>query len=161
MEFRSREEIAKWVGLAIGIIALSLIGMSSVATTDDYAFPVLMVGGFLMGLIGVAAATAGRQVWVDRERDAVDVTTRVGGYRWQRQLRVSSFHSVGLVTGGSNGQGAARIVYWVQLIGAENLTLPGGDTDLTPMLEKARELAEYASLELEEKPAVAFMRWRL
>ncbi len=160
MEFVSRSEIAKIAGLAAGIIALSLIGMGMVAT-DEFAFPILIVAGLAMGVIGMAAATAARQVWVDRERDAVDITNQIVGYRWQRQLRVSSFHSVGLVTGGSSSHGSRQVVYWVQLIGAQNFTLPGGDTDMAPMLERARELAEYTSLALEEEPAVAFMRWRL
>lgn len=51
--------------------------------------------------------------------------------------------------------------YFVQLLGPRNLNMPGMSGDRDGVQSAARELGDYLSLPVDEKPRTVFFRWRL
>ncbi len=149
------------IGILIAAMAAAVLFMAvTVAEGGGIVFLILL--GLTLALVGAAAFTAQHRVTINAKSATVVNTYGALNVRVSKRYNASDFRSVGIMMAArSAAAGGAETVYYVQLVGATNLKLPGGTTDLEAALFRAREVARYLSLPLDASPKMGFFGKRL
>ncbi len=160
MEFRSPETMGK--AIAILLSAMSLISLYIVFQAPGAAAFMFFLMFTMPCIIGIfAALSANTRVSIDNATGSVEKSFRVLGFKHEQHYSLANFNGVGIGIAGRGGMGASTTVYFVQLLGVENLKVSNMDADLASVRSDARKLAEYASLGLDEEPRTVFFGKRL
>ena len=158
MEFKSSKLAVIAAGLVFGIIGIFSLAMFLAFLKQDKDAP------FYLGLLGVvfiilspAALTFRKVVRIDKERIQVERSVKAFFWKQIQLFGVKDFEGVGITTGSnSTDSSGPRIAYVVQLLGRKKVTIPGYSNNLGTVLSKARQIAEFVNLPIDETPKARF-----
>ena len=161
MVFTFDSELRKAASIITGTITVgSLLMAITVAEGAGTVF--LLLQSLLLGLITAAIMTATYVVSIDKSHGTILKSMGALNLVSNRRYPISEFQGVGIVTAGrSSSFGGSVTVYSVQLIGRENIKLPGGNTNRNDILVTAQQVSEYLSLPLDKTPRMGFFGKRL
>ena len=151
MEFRSNRLIGIAVGLITGIIGVFLLSFLILANQEApfYLGPL----GIMFTIISAAAFTFRKLVRIDKEQ--ISVERAIGAFFWKKMqlLPIKDFEGVGITKGSSSSKySGPKTVYFVQLLGRKNVSIPGSSPNLGSILSKARQISGFANLPIDETP---------
>lgn len=154
MEFRSNKLICIAAGLVTGIIGVFNL-MLFVMFSDQGAPFFLGVLGVVFIIISIAAFTFRKVVRIDK--DVILVERAINAFFWKKvQLfPVKAFNGIGITTGSrSNKYSGPKTIYFVQLLGRKNVSIPGSSPDLGTVLSTARQISGFVNLPIDETPRI-------
>lgn len=161
MEFSINFAARKAIGLLTAIMALTALFMC-VTVAEGAGIAFLLLFASALAVVSIAVFTATNVVIVDKEKQTVEKRFGAIVFSRNQRYRFSDFSGVGIMMAGRDAaQGGAITVYFAQLLGKTNLKLPAGSTNKAEILSRAKEVAEYMSLPLDENPGMGFFGKRL
>ena len=152
MQFRSDRSTSVVAGAIVGFMALCNLLMAAAFAADHGPNLFLSLLGVLLIFISIAAITYTNVATIDKETNQVKKTTRTLFWTKTWIFRVSDFTGVGIAIAGGT---AAR--YFVQLLGPKIMNLPGCCINRQEGLEKARRIARFLNLPVDEKPGICIV----
>lgn len=161
MVFTFDPELRKAVSIIAGTItAGSLLMAVTVAEGGGVIFLLLL--SLLLGLVTATIMTAKYVVSINKSDGIILKSVGALNLMSNKQYPITEFQGIGIVTAGrSSSYGGSETVYSVQLIGRENIKLPGGNTNRHEILAIAKRVSEYLLLPLDETPRIGFFGKRL
>jgi hypothetical protein len=159
-DFRSDWKIATLVGVVLAFMGLFQLTMSIVFAADGAPALLGVVGAVLL-VLSAAAFTYRSSVRIDRQTGRALRTRRALIWTQVRDFPLADFQGVGVGMATRSRGGRTSASYFVQLLGPRNLNMPGMSGDRGDVQSAARELGDYLSLPVDEKPRTVFFRWRL
>jgi hypothetical protein len=158
MEFRSSKLAVIAAGLIFGIIGVFSLSLFLVCVKQDKNAPLYLgLLGVVFTIISPAAFTFRKVVRIDKERIQVERAVKAFFWKQIQLFGVKDFEGVGITTGSSSGDySGPRIAYIVQLLGRKKVSIPGYSNDLGTALAKARQIAEFVNLPIDETPRMRF-----
>jgi len=155
MEFRSN----KLVGIAAGLVTAIIGGflLFFVTFADQGAPFYLGPLGIVFIIISIVAFTFRKVVRIDKEQILVERAIRAFFWKKIQPFAIKDFEGIGITTGSrSNKHSGPKIIYFVQLLGRKNVSIPGSSPDLGTVLSRARQISTFANLPLDETPRIRF-----
>lgn len=161
LHFETDRKLTLAVAVILAFLGLTTLAMWWIGRAEG-------VPGFL-GAAGVGlclgsgfAATFSRKVTIDPDTGLVSQATGCLGWSDSKVWFANGFRSVGIgMATRSSQHGVTSASYFVQLLGPENVNLPGRVGNLDRCLERAREVARTLGLALDERPRTVFFKTRL
>ena len=154
MEFRSNKLICIAAGVITGFIGI--FNVMLYLTFSDQGAPLFLgVLGVVFILISIAAFTFRKIVRIDKE--AVLVERAIGAFFWKKVqlIPIKDFNEIGITTGSrSNKYSGPTTIYFIQLLGRKNVSIPGSSPDLGTVLSTARQISGFVNLPIDEKPRI-------
>lgn len=159
MEYRQDKLTIIAIGLILAFIGVMNLAFGITFIRDQGAFLVLL--GILLICGSIASFTYKSIVKIDSQTKCVEKT--LGALFWSKSksCNFSDFHKVGITTGTRGGTGPIRTVYFVQLVGKDNLSIPGMSSDCGKISQKADEIAKMMDLPFDEDPKMGFFGKRI
>ena len=117
--------------------------------------------GALLILISIAFITYKKTVRLDGLKRSVEKKANALFWKKIELYNFSDFKGVGISTAGRTIARRPQISYFVQLLGLRNLSIPGYSPDKDEVLSKARNIAQFLNLPLDEKSKIGFFGKRL
>ena len=160
MEFRSN----RLTNLMIGLIAafIGVFNLFMFLTFSDRGAPAFLgVLGIILLLISSVAFTYRSSVRIDKRRMLIEKT--LGALFWgrTRHFQIHDFQKVGITMGSRTNAGGPTTIYFVQLLGLHNLSIPGSSSDFAAILSKARKISQFIDLPVDDSPRMGFFGSRL
>jgi hypothetical protein len=155
IEFRSNKLIGIATGLVIGIIGsfMLLFLMFADEGVPFYLGPL----GIIFIILSIAAFTFRKVVRIDKERILVERAIKAFFWKKIQLFPIKDFDGVGITTGSrSSKYSGPKIVYFVQLLGRKNVSIPGSSTNLDRVLSRAKQIAGFVHLPIDETPRIRF-----
>jgi hypothetical protein len=154
MEFRSN----RLVGIAVGLITgfIGVFNLLFFLTLADQGAPLFLgLLGIIFVMISIAAFTFRKLVRIDKERILVE--RAIGALLW-KQIQffpIEDFNGIGITKGSrSNKYSGPTTIYFVQLLGRKNVSIPGSSPDLGTILSRARQISGFVNLPIDETPRI-------
>ncbi len=119
---------------------------------------------FIALLFSVAAYSALKSkyhVIFDADRKYVRKQFQAGVFKRESKFPLRSFNSVGIGIAGRGGTPASTIVYFIQLLGQNNLKISITSVDCENVTADAEALAEFLNLPLDKTPRTVIFGKRL
>jgi len=160
-EFQSDRRLALLAGAATAFMGLTQVALT--ITFASQGVPILFgLAGALLLIISAAAFTYRSSVTIDMRTGRVLRSRGALGWSQEAGFSLREFKSVGIgMASRTRNYGRTSVSYFVQLLGATNLNLPGSFTNKTGALDAARRLAQRVHLPVDETPRSVFFGWRL
>jgi len=154
MEFRSN----KLIGIAVGLITgfIGVFNLLMFLTFSDQGAPFFLgLLGIIFIIISVAAFTFRKLVRIDKKRILVERAIRALFWKKIQLFAIEDFNGIG-ITKGSRGHkySGPTTIYFVQLLGRENVSIPGSSPDLGTILSRARQISGFVNLPIDETPRI-------
>jgi len=153
----------RWVPIAVagitGLMAAANGAVVLIAGAEAPWFLGLVSIGLL--LVAAAAATYKHRVFIDRQRETIDTVRRLLLWTFSRVYRVADFDGVGITMGGGGSNGRQHSVYFVQLLGSRNVSIPGTTSSLAEARSKAHRIGEFLSIPVDDLPRAGWFGKRL
>ena len=154
MEFRSNKLICIAAGVITGFIGVFNL-MLYVTFSDQGAPSFLGVLGGIFIIISITAFTFRKIVRIEKE--GVLVERAIGAFFWKKVqlIPVGDFNGIGITTGSrSTTYSGPTTIYFVQLLGRKNISIPGSSPDLDTVLSTARQISGFMNLPIDETPRI-------
>ncbi|MBT8445581.1 MAG: hypothetical protein KJO38_00455 [Gammaproteobacteria bacterium] len=160
MEFESSPSTAR--GLAIFFASLAFVMFYfAVFVASGAGSAVLFVIAFVAAVAAYGALSARYRVIFDLPRGEVEKRLESGLLKHSATYSISRFDSVGIGIGGRGGIEEPTVVYFVQLLGRENLKVSLTSGSLDAVRANANRLAEFLGLPLDDTPRSVVFGTRL
>ena len=160
MQFTSDRITAVMIGLIAAFIgAFNLLLFLAFADQGAPAFLALLA--IILMLVSSVAFTYRSSVRIDKQTMLVEKTLRALCWARTQHFQIQDFQKVGITMGSRSSAGGPTTIYFVQLLGLNNLSIPGSSTDLATILSKARKISEFTDLPVDETPRIGFFGGRL
>jgi hypothetical protein len=154
MEFKSERLTAFMVGLIAGFIGVFNL-LLVVMFRDEGAPLFLGVLGMFLILVSGVAFTFRKLVRIGTE--GIEVERAIKALFWKRKeyFRVEDFEKIGITTAtrGDIGSGPTTL-YFVQLLGRKNVSIPGSSHNFSEILATARRISGFVNLPIDETPRI-------
>jgi hypothetical protein len=160
MEFRSDREVTILAGFATALMGAINLFIVFAFAQEGVPWFYGLLGGLLI-VISAVCFTYSKVVRIDAQRKLVEKTIRVLSWEKKQTFTLSNFRGVGIATAGGGGRIHPNVKYFVHLLGPENMSIPGFENKYEHALIKAKRIAEFLNLPLDEKPKIAFFGHRL
>lgn len=162
MEFRSDRSKTVLIGVVTGFIGICCLVMFALsAAYHKTAWPLILVGVFLIP-VSIAVITYSSFATIDAQKKLVEKTIRTLFWKKTWIFSVSDFSGVGISTAsGGSPQGRPKILYFIQMIGLKNLSIPGYYYNKDKALTEARNISKFLNLPLDEEAKIGFFGKRL
>ena len=149
------------IGFLTTVMALTALFMC-ITVAEGGGIIFLLLFSLLLALISSAIFSADYLVSLDKDNALITKSFGALGLDRKQQYQLADFNEVGIMMAGRPAaKGGSTTIYYVQLIGKENVKLPGGLTDLDEIISSAQTVADYLSLPFDEKPKMGFFGKRL
>ena len=154
MEFKSNRLFGIAAGLITGFIgAFNLLFF---LTLRDQGAPLFLgLLGIIFIIVSIAAFTFRKLVRIDKERILVE--RAVGALFWKKieLFPIEDFNGIGITKGSRSGKHSGpTTIYFVQLLGRKNVSIPGSSPDLGAILSRARQISGFVNLPIDETPRI-------
>jgi hypothetical protein len=156
MEFRSNRLVGIFAGLVTGAISAFNLAFFYVYRQEGVDWFIGFIG-FLFLLISAVCFTYSTVVRIDRRRNLVEKITQALFLKKGQIRRVSSFRGVSIIKAAGSSGGRPNMKYFVKLRGSKNMSIPGLEPEYEYALMKAREIAQFLNLPVDEKPRTEFV----
>lgn len=154
MEFRSNKLIGIAVGLITGFIGVFNL-LLFVMFSDQGAPFFLGLLGVIFIIISIAAFTFRKIVRIDKERVLVERAIRAFFWKKVQLIPIEDFNGIGITTGSrSTKYSRPTTIYFVQLLGRKNVSIPDSSPDLGTVLSTARQISGFVNLPIDETPRI-------
>jgi len=158
LHFETDKNLKLVIAVVLAFLGLSTLGMWWIGREQGVPW-FLGAAGLLLCVGAGIAATFSRKVTIDPDAGLVSQATGCLGWSDSKVWFANGFRSVGIgMATRSSPQGGASTSYFVQLLGPENVNLPGRVGNLDRCLERAREVAGTLGLALDERPRTALFK---
>lgn len=160
LEFRLSPEIPRAAGFALGLCGAVPLGMSIVFRNEGAPIWMGVVGIAFLFLSAVSFSFS-KTVRIDKPNGQVEYLSSC--FLWNKKERqaISEFTGVGIGMAGGSGAYGTSTKYFVQLLGARNLNIPGMSIDKAAIISLAEQLGASIGLPVEKEPRMVFFRSRL
>lgn len=149
------------IGFLTTVMSLTALFMC-ITVAEGGGIIFLLLFSLLLALLSAAIFTANYVVSLDRDNIRVIKSFGALGLNKTQRYQLGDFNGVGIMMAGRPAaKGGSTTIYYIQLIGRENIKLPGGLTHLDEIVSSAKKVADYLSLPFEEKPKMGFFGKRL
>jgi len=154
MEFKSN----RLVGIAVGVIAgfIGVFNLLFFLTLGDQGAPFFLgLLGIIFIIVSIVAFTFRKLVRIDKERILVERAIRALFWKKIELFGIEEFNGIG-ITKGSRGHkySGPTTIYFVQLLGRKNVSIPGSSGDLGAILSRARQISGFVNLPIDETPRI-------
>ena len=160
MEFKSSPQIGKAIAIFLG--ATTFVMLYFTTKMPDGMGGIFFMLAVLPGFLGTAAALTARYVIVfDKHQGQVIKRFQIFSYKRENTWRLADFTGIGIGIGGRGGTPSPTTVYFLQLLGRENLKVSMVSDDLEYMRREAKKLGDFIGLTIDEQPRTVFFgkRW--
>lgn len=156
MEFTSNKLVGIAVGLVTGIIGIFSLFLFLAFVNQNKNTPLFLgLVGIVFIIISPAAFTFRKLVKIDKERIHVERVIKAFFWNKKQSFPVEDLDGVSITTGSSsNKYSGPKIIYFVQLLGRKNVSIPGSSQNLDTVLSKARQISGFLNLPIDETPRV-------
>ena len=113
---------------------------------------ILLFIALLFSFTTYSALRSKYRVIFDADRKYFSKQFQAGVFKRESKFPLRSFNCVGIGIGGRGGTPASTIVYFIQLLGENNLKVSMSSANCEKVTADAEALAEFLSLPLDKKP---------
>ena len=160
MEFSSTPEVSKAISIGFGTITFIFFYFALfTATGVDSVF--LLLIALLFSFAAYSSLKSKYRVVFDADRKYVRKQLQAGVFKRESKFPLRSFNRVGIGIGGRGGTPASTIVYFIQLLGQNNLKVSISSVNCEEVTADAEALAEFLSLPLDKTPRTVIFSKRL
>ncbi len=160
MEFSSSPETSKAVSIGFAAVALVFFYFTLFTATGLDSLILLFIALFF-SFASYSALKSKYRVTFDANRKQVCKRFEAGIFKHKKTFPLRHFDSVGIGIGGRGGTPASTIVYFIQLLGENNLKVSITSADCEKVTTDAEALAEFLALPLDKKPRTVIFNKRI
>lgn len=162
LEFRLSREIPQATGFVLGLGGATL-QFFSIAFHSEGAPIWLSPAGLLLLFLSVISFTFRKIVRIDKRTGKIEKCLSCLLWRKTQLYSISEFTGIGIGMAGTSSATfdiRGKSVYFLQLLGARNLSIPGMTNNKEAMISLAEQVGEYLNLPVEKTPRIVFFQSR-
>ena len=160
MEFSSSPETSKAVSIGFGTVSFVFFYYTFFVASGVDSVILLFIALFF-SFACYSALKSKYLVTFDSDRKYVSKRFEAGIFKRESKFPIHSFIQVGIGIGGRGGTPASTVVYFIQLLGRNNLKVSISSVDCEQVTADAEALAEFLSLPLDKTPRTVVFGKRL
>ena len=160
MEFSSSPEVSKAISIGFGTIPFVFFYFALFTATGAGSVILLFIA-LLFSFTTYSALRSKYRVIFDADRKYVRKQLQAGVFKRESKFPLRNFNRVGIGIGGRGGTPASTIVYFIQLLGQNNLKVSISSVNCEEVTADAEALAEFLNLPLDKTPRTVIFSKRL
>ena len=91
------------------------------------------------------------------DKDGILVERAIRAFLWKKiqYFSIADFERIGITKGSRGGRySGPTTIYFVQLLGRKNVSIPGSSPDLGTVLSRAHQISRFVNLPIDETPRI-------